>query len=1139
MTIIVLAAGLFVYYQSTLPKRTVLALQPIQPDIRKGLELEDEESKYRNNLERMQREIEMIMDPVTKEVPIERLLAAKKIASQRFSTPQRSGIDEIDWEERGPDNVGGRTRAILIDAADPSNNTVFAGGVAGGLWRTTNFQSSSPKWTKLDDFYENIAISSIVQDREDSSIIYFGTGECWGNIDGVRGLGIWKSTDGGRTFNQLASTNDRIFYCVYDLEIDLQGALYASTVSGGVQRSEDGGASWTQVLGLNVEAGATNRAADLEVASNGDLYATLGVFSAGSVWKSSTNKGEFVGKKGHWKDVTPEGGNYWRMELATAPSMPRRVFVVAQEAENNGVGFVFRSDDAGDRWTALPVPTIYDFGRNPEFTRGQAWYDLIAAVHPEHPDEVYLGGVDAVRSFDAGETWEQISNWHALLGPAPGLTRAQYVHADHHEILFVPGTWGKEAIWGTDGGIFLAKNLQYKDRKPTFTSKNTGYNVTQFYGVAVHPNQGSNYFLGGTQDNGTQQFKEAGMNSTVEATGGDGGFCHIDQSDPNVQVTSFTGNTFAFSLNGGKSFEFVASFPGGSFINPSEYDNDARKIYSRFGDGAMLRWNDPAEAGLSFNLVRGLDGSITHIMADPHTDDRIWTGLLGERTSIALIDDAGGDAPVVTNLKPPAEIFPFTTISSIAVDENDPSHLLVTLSNYGIISVWEVRNADSSPRWTAVEGNLPDMPVRWGMFVPGRSDQALIATELGVWSTKSLNGDATNWNPTNRGLANTRVDMLQLRVSDGLIAAATHGRGLFTTGGVEATCDDGVQNGNETGVDCGGSCGPCDEYCTAGPGSAHFEWIERVSIAGLENISGNDGGYGDYTDLIIKLKPGESVFFELEPNIELSGFPQYVTVWIDYNKDKDFDDPGETVFRANTGTLNILRHYFKVPEDANGVTRMRITQEDRAGGPPAGPCDGYPYGETEDYTVYFDNCRAPENVSCTGLFGNTIIFRWDAVSDATEYELQYKINNEDDWTTVTTSDTRYRLLVSSGSLITYRMRSICPLGTSNYSLVKQFRFGQETSSPNIGEGLGNEFNLIHRVYPNPIHEILNIEYTLTSEQAELVVFDASGKQVYRRNLATTFGLGRTQINTANWPSGNYLLNLKAGKENITKQIVKQ
>ena len=101
------------------------------------------------------------------------------------------------------------------------------------------------------------------------------------------------------------------------------------------------------------------------------------------------------------------------------------------------------------------------------------------------------------------------------------------------------------------------------------------------------------------------------------------------------------------------------------------------------------------------------------------------------------------------------------SVSCIAVDPANENHILVTYSNYGVNSIWETTNGGTS--WTSVEGNLPDMPVRWAMFDPRNSDWALIATELGVWSTDNINGGSTDWDPTNSGLANVRVDMLQYR----------------------------------------------------------------------------------------------------------------------------------------------------------------------------------------------------------------------------------------------------------------------------------------------------------------------------------------------------------------------------------------
>jgi len=121
-------------------------------------------------------------------------------------------------------------------------------------------------------------------------------------------------------------------------------------------------------------------------------------------------------------------------------------------------------------------------------------------------------------------------------------------------------------------------------------------------------------------------------------------------------------------------------------------------------------------------------------------------------------------------------------VSCVNVDPTNEAHLLVTYSNYGVAHIIETKNATAAtPTWTDVSGNLPDMPVRWSLFYPGDPTKAIIATELGVWTTDLINGTSTVWDPTNTGLANVQVDMLKYRAADKTVAAATHGRGVFTT----------------------------------------------------------------------------------------------------------------------------------------------------------------------------------------------------------------------------------------------------------------------------------------------------------------------------------------------------------------------
>ena len=398
-------------------------------------EKREEENKTENVRERALQEFEKTKDPTTGTVPKERLLEAKKVIKGLRNA--RSPIPNIAWTERGPNNVGGRTRAIFFDKRDATNNTVFAAGITGGLWKTTNFKAATPTWTMVDDFFQNMAISAMVQNPTNPMIMYFGTGEGYDGDN--RGLGIWNTTDGGTTWMQLPSTNNVQFHFVQDLLIDKNGHLYASTGgattggNGGIKKSVDGGNTWNNVLGTI--------GADLELAQDGSIYASIGFQNTGvegTVWKSNfnTHAGN-TGNQSTWTNITPAGhGKFERIEIALAPSDANRIYLLCEGENSNDVTKMFRSEVGGSNWISLNVPTICDQGDNAPFTRVQAWYDLIAVVHPTIPDHLYIGGIDALRSFDKGATWTQITDWANNVSACNLANQPQNVHADHHMYVF-------------------------------------------------------------------------------------------------------------------------------------------------------------------------------------------------------------------------------------------------------------------------------------------------------------------------------------------------------------------------------------------------------------------------------------------------------------------------------------------------------------------------------------------------------------------------------------------------------------------------------------------------------------------------------------------------------------------------------
>ncbi|MCB0735403.1 MAG: hypothetical protein KDC76_12530, partial [Bacteroidetes bacterium] len=144
----------------------------------------------------MQQEFDRTRDPLTGEVPRERLLDALNVIREQQANKRhyKAAISGITWNERGPKNVGGRLRALLFDANDASGKTAFAASVSGGLWKTTDLFAAQVEWTPVNDLFDNLSICALAQDPSDPDILYFGTGEGYFNVDAVRGNGIWKST---------------------------------------------------------------------------------------------------------------------------------------------------------------------------------------------------------------------------------------------------------------------------------------------------------------------------------------------------------------------------------------------------------------------------------------------------------------------------------------------------------------------------------------------------------------------------------------------------------------------------------------------------------------------------------------------------------------------------------------------------------------------------------------------------------------------------------------------------------------------------------------------------------------------------------------------------------------------------------
>lgn len=721
------------------------------------------------------------MDPALGRPAPERLQAVYQLvdAQQNFIAPGVPGSSASPWVERGPDNVGGRTRALMWDPNASSGNKVWAGGVTGGLWYNNNITSSGSAWVSVSNQWDNLAITAIAYDPNNTQTFYVGTGEGWGT-GASRGAGIWKSTDGGATWTQLSSTTG--YHYVNDLMVRNENGssvVYAAcrrnyfrgTYHGvnGLFRSVNGGSSWTQVMPNAPGSSDPYAVADIEIAADNRIWIGTQQNSfgdgGGRVLYSDNGTTWTVSR-------TITGGE--RVEVACAPS---NSFVVYALTESQGQAHeIARSTNKGSSWLVRNEPNDADLGiPSTDFTRGQAWYDLILAVDPNNQNTIIAGGIDLFRSTDGAGTWSQISKWSNNNNLAN--LNCSYVHADQHQVQFKPGS-SSTVVFGTDGGVFYTSSLASAATSSVISARNKDYNVTQFYAAAIHPTAGSAYALAGAQDNGTQKFTSPGFGSTSEATGGDGAFCFIDQTNPSYQITSYVYNYYFLSSNGGASFNTTlqSDFNTGRFINPADYDDNLNILYSARTTSTVSRVsNITGSSSVSSLSVSGMGAMASHLRVSPYTTNSTTLFVGTETGDLYKVTNANG-SPSSSNIG--SSSFPGATISCVELGATE-NEILVTFSNYGVTSVWYTSNGGST--WSNKEGNLPDMPVRWALFNPNNRNEVILATEVGVWATTNFNSSSPNWSASNSGLSRVRVDMLQIRDSDDEVLAATYGRGLFTS----------------------------------------------------------------------------------------------------------------------------------------------------------------------------------------------------------------------------------------------------------------------------------------------------------------------------------------------------------------------
>ncbi|MEP7069436.1 MAG: hypothetical protein ABI789_09360 [Usitatibacter sp.] len=680
------------------------------------------------------------------------------VAAAAFSE-KAAGLKPSQWQALGPSNVAGRVRALAFDPRNPLR--LLAGTASGGLWISLD---GGATWRANQDFFPNLSITTIVFDPANADIAYLGTGEASG---GLVGVGAFKSTDGGNTWQYLAATNsdanadwrfvNRLAVHPTQSNVILAALTNTTRTSGAVYRSGDGGATWIRVStakALDIEFDPHNPANALAGLDDGSVLYSR---DAGVTW---TRTAKLV--------ASPSGrNNTARIEIAFSRSQAS----LAYASVDNNKGEVWRSTDAGATWQQLSTP---------EHLGGQGDYANAIWVDPTDASHVVVAGLDIYQSRDAGATFTKVSDWRQAPASA---------HADHHALVSPPNFGTSNAVLynGDDGGIYRAANV-HTVATTGWSNMNNGLAVTQFYSGAGRAAAGGR-IIGGTQDNGSLQL----AGGTWRAfRGGDGGFSAVDPVNDQVIFGEYVYLAIHRSINGGQSSSYIcdgiaealpaeeggndycgaAATKKANFIAPFILDpNNSNRL---LGGAASLWLAENARATpVTWSSIKApsaaTDNFINAIAVAEGNSNLIWVGH--NNGEIYRTQDGTGAAPAWTRVA--QGVIPLRAVNRIVIDRDNPNRVMVALTGFSPNNLWQT--LDGGATWTSITGNLPAAPIFDVKRHAAHSGWLYAATSVGIFTSE--NGGAT-WSTTNEGPANIRVREL-FWIDDNTLGAATYGRGMF------------------------------------------------------------------------------------------------------------------------------------------------------------------------------------------------------------------------------------------------------------------------------------------------------------------------------------------------------------------------
>jgi photosystem II stability/assembly factor-like uncharacterized protein len=632
------------------------------------------------------------------------------------------------YQRTNANYISGRTNSIAFHPTNP--NIFYIAAAQGGVWKTTD---GGVNWTVLTDNLPTLACGDVVVDQQNPNVLYLGTGELNYSSDSQYGNGIYKSTDAGATWFQVATVSQVGNRCSYMAIDPFNSNIVYMGGSSGIYKSTNAGINWTNM------AGGTNVNCVIINPTNSQIiYITNGGTNAGQVLKSTD---------GGTTWTTLAGGlptSMGRIQLAMAKSNVNTIYASIAASSGGALLGLYRTTDAGTTWT-LQAST-------PNYLSSQGWYDNAVIVKPSNENHVIVGGLDCYASTTGGTSLVQKAAWASS-------TPGNFCHADIHRLEYN----GTVLYCCSDGGVYKSTN-----DGNNWTDLNQKLSTLQYQSADYDPTNLLS-FQGGTQDNNKMTTTNGG-NNWIQRTTGDGGYTIVDPVNTNYVYGQYVNGSIQRSNNSGVSFSSItpSGSTGGLFYNPYEMaPGDHNTIV--FGRADIWKTTNAQTASSSSGWTQIatttiVGGSVSAIGISATNINKIYIGTSNGR--ILVTTDNGANWSVITG-------YPY--VSDFIVDNTNDNICYATLGGTGTTHVLKTTN--SGLNWTSITGNLPNIAANSIVMRTLSPRMLFVGTDFGVFQSTN---DGANWISFSSGLPMVEVYDMKYKQTIGMILVATHGRGCWT-----------------------------------------------------------------------------------------------------------------------------------------------------------------------------------------------------------------------------------------------------------------------------------------------------------------------------------------------------------------------